>query len=122
VPKQQVFLNDWGCATEVNQSVHFSGALQHAPLHVLESRIQGCPYSPRFSDDLEMLVRSVYHSLSVTTFEDIRMQEDEARIIDFWKRHLAPSIWSDMLAAAQRQDYDNLKRRIRDLLPGTSTS
>lgn len=65
-----------------------------------------------------MLVRSVFHSLSMTTFEEIRLVEDETQIIRFWERHLAPPIWSGMLAAAQRENYDDLKTRIRDILPG----
>jgi hypothetical protein len=105
----------------VGQRSYFSGALQHAPHHVIESWAQGSSYVPRFSDDLEMVVRSVFHSLSMTTFEQIRMeQKDTAKIIRFWKHHLAPPIWSDMLAAAQREDYAGLKMHIRHLIPPTA--
>jgi hypothetical protein len=106
----------------VAKSVLFSGALQHAPPHVIECWAQGRTYEPRFSDDLEMVVRSVFHSLSVTTFDQLRQMEqlDAAKIISFWKHHLAPPIWSDMLAAARREDYAGLKMRIRNLLPGAA--
>jgi hypothetical protein len=119
----QLFLNDWGCATEVAKSVRFSGALQHAPPHVIECWAQESSYEPRFSDDLEMVVRSVFHSLSVTTFEQIRLEQlDVGKIISFWKHHLAPPIWSDMLAAARHEDYAGLKMRIRNLLPGAASA
>jgi serine/threonine protein kinase len=112
-----VVLNDWGCATMEARKVHFTGALQHAPVHVLESWARGRTYMPRRSDDLEMVVRSVFHSLCLTTFEQIRATEVAADIISFWKRHLAPPVWSDMLAAAQREDYTGLKALIRNLVP-----
>jgi hypothetical protein len=102
--------------------VYFSGALQHAPRRVLESRIRRRTYKPRFSDDLEMVVRSVFHSISMTTFEDVRLEEDEATIISFWEHHLAPPVWADMLDAAQGGDDEELKTRIRDVLPGASSS
>jgi hypothetical protein len=101
----------------VGAGVFFSGALQHAPHRVLKSRIERLTYVPQFSDDLEMVVRSVFHSLSMTTFEEIRLEEDETKIISFWERHLAPAIWTDMVTAARDEDYDALKTHIRNLLP-----
>jgi len=63
-------------------------------------------YMPRFSDDLEMVVRSVFHSLSMPTFEQVRLEEECERDHE-----------SDMLAAAQREDYAGLKMHIRNILP-----
>ncbi len=78
---------------EVGQHLYFSGALQHALHHVIERWAQGSSYELWFSDDLEMVVWSVFHSLLMTTFEQICLeQKDTAKIICFWKHHLAPPV------------------------------
>jgi len=117
-----VFLNDWGCATEVGVKVKFSGALQYAPDGVLECWRLNQAYEPAFAHDLEMVVKSVFHTLSITTFEEICAEVDVDNIIAFWKCHLTPSIWSSMLAAAQNEDYETLKKQIQDLLPGSTNA
>jgi len=118
----KVFLNDWGCATEEGAKVKFSGALQYAPAGVLKCWRSNQTYGPTFAHDLEMVVKSVFHALSITTFEEICAEEDTGVIIGFWERHLTPSIWSSMLAAARDEDYETLKKQIRDLLPDSTNA
>jgi hypothetical protein len=97
--------------------VYFAGALQHAPQRVLALAGQGRKYQPKFADDLEMVVRSVFHSLSMTAFEEIRLEQNAAKIMGFWEKHMKPPVWATMLATAQEEDYDGLKQRICDVLP-----
>ncbi|KAL6054798.1 hypothetical protein QOT17_017169 [Balamuthia mandrillaris] len=117
-----VFLNDWGCATKARKKVKFSGALQFAPEHVIQCWHLNETYEPTFADDLEMVVKSVFQTLFFITFEEIRAEKEAEKIIKFWHYHLTPTIWSSMLAAAQKEEYESLKAQIRDLLPGTHHS
>jgi hypothetical protein len=96
--------------------VPFAGALQHAPSHVVQRWCRHERYRPAFADDLEMVVRSVFHSLSISSFEEICGEQREDIIIGFWHHHLKPAFWADMLAAARRVDYGKLKDHIRAIL------
>jgi hypothetical protein len=96
----------------------FDGALQHAPDEILDSWERGHQYKPAFSHDLEMVVRTVFHSTNTMTFREIQAEEDAKTLRTFWAHHLKPAVWQRMLKAAQACEYAALKAIIAELLPG----
>ncbi|ELR12999.1 uncharacterized protein ACA1_096710 [Acanthamoeba castellanii str. Neff] len=114
----QVFLNDWGSAAAAGVLADFDGALQHAPDEILDSWESGDQYRPAFSHDLEMVVRTVFHSTNMMTFREIEAEEDVQKLRAFWAHHLEPAVWQRMLQAAQACQYAALKAIIAELLPG----
>ncbi|KAL6066557.1 Protein kinase domain-containing protein [Balamuthia mandrillaris] len=103
---ETVFLNDWGCTTKAGKKVKFSDTLQYVPKHT---------YEPTFAHDLEMIMKSVFQTLFFTTFEEIHAEEEAEKIIEFWHYYLTPIIWSSMLAAAQKEEYESLKTQIQNM-------
>jgi macrodomain Ter protein organizer (MatP/YcbG family) len=112
-----VFLNDWGAAVAVDKDTEFEGALQHAPNKILACWEHKTKYKPAFSDDLEMIVRSVFHSVFMVAFREIEAEQRPEILRTFWKRHLAPPLWQRMVQAARACDYATLTLRIAEILP-----
>jgi hypothetical protein len=115
--RPQVFLNDWGAATEVGRPALFEGALQLAPNRLLTSHAQRKLYIPECSDDLEMVVRSIFHSTNVMAFSRISSETDTAKLARFRDHHLEPSMWRFMVAAALDCDYSRLRALLPTILP-----
>jgi hypothetical protein len=76
-------------------------------------------YTPNTEDDLEMVVKCVFQRMCVATFANIASSVDPKELLDFWNHHLSGLIWKNALSAAQKGDYDFIKKMIQDLLPST---
>jgi hypothetical protein len=113
----KVFLNDWGSAVRQGQETYFQGALRHAPNHVLICWDNKETYVPQYADDLEMVVRAVFHRVDMAAYDQIAGVEDGRRLCAFWDHFLAPKVWHDMVVAAQCCQYKHLKKLLSQVLP-----
>lgn len=112
----QILLNDWGCAVSMDEDVIFEGSLHMASERILQLQ-QGEKYRPHASDDLESVVKCVYHRVYFADVQQLLQQPQVSdRILNFWKIHLAPKFWSDMLDQARHLDYAGLKESIEKIL------
>lgn len=117
----KVFLNDWGCAVQIDVFTQFNGSLALAPRSVLTgiaSNGVNFMYKPQPEDDLEMVVKCfferIFHSLPQMTND---VMKDAANLVQFWDTELSPQYWLNLINVfAQKRDYEALKTGICFLL------
>ena len=121
--KGKFLLNDWGCATEINKQISFSGSLIFAPDHILKLIHQfsslDINYTPQPADDLEMIVKCLYSRLNptfLTIIQSDNLSNDARLLLSFWHRELSPTIWQNLLKFARKTEYESFCGVIRDLL------
>jgi hypothetical protein len=112
-------LNDWTFAVLSGTRMPFEGSIQLAPDEILEMMAvdPDVEYNVYPRHDLEMVVKAVFQSNNCCTFSQIRNIGDPTKILTFWKHHLQPDIWKEMLKAARDCNYNGLIVQIEKLLP-----
>jgi len=115
----QILLNDWTFALPFETKTLFEGSLQLAPDEILEMMALDdfTEYIVHPRHDLEMVVKTVFQSNNCCTFSEIRNVGDPETILAFWKYHLQPIVWQEMLQAARNCNYKGLITLIKKLLP-----
>ncbi len=119
-----MFLNDLGSAATLGEKVVFEGALQHAPDHVLLCWAKDERYMPKGSDDLIMLVRTVFELCHPLLWNDLRTPDNWSRaaqathIQRAWNKFFHPrGHWHTLHQLAAAEDYDGLEKAFEELLP-----
>jgi len=121
---KELFLNDWGCASEIGKPIEFAGTLLNAPITVLEQLVlygknwRNAKVCPRPQDDLLSVVCCVFQAVCGAKYEAIRdFNNDPKKILSFWKSELVPDFWLKMLKAAEAGDTLGLTHLISHILP-----
>lgn len=73
-------------------------------------------YIPKASDDLESVVKCVFHRAHFGDIQEILIISERQVILEFWEKHLAPEFWRNMLKDAQSENYEGLKHSIAKIL------
>ncbi len=119
---QNIFLNDWGSAVQVNAECAFAGALTFAATRVLRAardkiRMEG-------SLDLEMIVKVVFATLQPGYFDvhvprlhSTSTPADLATAARVWDAIEALPAWAPLFNAAHSADYAQLQLLIHGLVP-----
>jgi hypothetical protein len=116
VGRGTVLLNDFGCAVPKGTVTSFSGSLQMAGSPILDAIIAKKAYTPVPSDDLHMVVHSLFHRISPAVCAGVLHERDASEIRTFWNSVMVPSLWSEMLEMANLCDYERMKAAIRRMV------
>jgi hypothetical protein len=114
----QLFINDLGSAAALGQPTQFTGALQHAPVHVIVAWSQGARYMPAPADDLEMLVWTAFELAFPLVWSRVYLCGPDADGILRVRAGFLPknSLWHRLLGAASAANYALLSDELTDFL------
>ena len=123
----QVMLNDFGSAARTKTPAKFCGALEHAPLDVVNAWAQGKEYKPEPWHDLHMLVATAFQALMPCAYHVLKSMpadrsERAAFLQRFWQHHQATDLWKPLFHVAAFCDYKSLQSLFRKLAPTAPTT
>jgi len=120
---EKAFINDFGAAVDVSheRKCEFVGARHHAPSYIRhgllsEPKLQRkFEYYPRDSDDLHMLVCTLFQLVHTAIYEGI-VKCSEEQELELWEQYLQVPFWKTCCDAALAKKYDELKVQIHTIL------
>eukprot|EP00047_Mylnosiga_fluctuans_P000329 m.191322 g.191322 ORF g.191322 m.191322 type:complete len:204 (-) comp10047_c0_seq1:128-739(-) len=107
---------DWNCSVEVGKAAQYQGTLRYASNRVLQAMIDTKSLNPMITfepaDDLVSLVRVVSIE-AIPCSLNSSMEPSAAELLQIWKSR---TVFSKATAAAERCDYETLKKEVNDFL------
>ncbi|RHZ50865.1 hypothetical protein Glove_490g33 [Diversispora epigaea] len=108
-PQGNVILIDWGSAlklTGLTGYVDYEGTITYASPAILKNNLER--HIPQISDDLHSFIRTMFKLLHPTFKLDI--DRTVKSIENFWNKAFSSVFWKDMVNAADKCQYDDLKQ------------
>lgn len=92
-----------------------------SPLRLIQRVVGGqkmpFTYLPGVEDDLEAVVKSVYHAIRVEKVHvALHSCTEPEHMLAFWKNELSPPVWKALMESAYHRNYDKLKEQIQALM------
>lgn len=116
-----ILVNDWGFATEVDKPALYSGTLMHASDKILTLLSKGeTEFGVSYADDLESYVRTMfvltYPRFALSVNGAVNRSAAATQILEKWSKRFPPA-WIKIQEIARAKDYDGLRKALSDILP-----